>query len=220
VQAHCAPAPLPVGETGGSKRQGDRSGGGSPALKGPLVERVCTSACQFSKGLDGRKRGRPGRPLGSAPASAGALPWRARGAEPHSSSIKRREAYQRTRVRSHSRVARPVKRAAAGASASRRRRRDAGPTAPGERLKSDFTTRWYRFCICDIVSMLCMSILGVCMITEPVFKRGRHGQESEEGKEDRESRQEGCKEDVKKEVVVSATERVRLRIKTGRKANL
>jgi hypothetical protein len=32
-----------------------------------------------------RKRGRPGRPLRSAPASAGALPWRARGAEPLSS---------------------------------------------------------------------------------------------------------------------------------------
>jgi hypothetical protein len=63
-----------------------------------------------------------------------------------------------------------------------------------------------------------MSILGVCMITESVFKRGRHGQESEEGKEDRESHQEGGKEDVKtKEVVVSTTERVRLRIKTDAK---
>jgi hypothetical protein len=52
-----------------------------------------------------------------------------------------------------------------------------------------------------------MSTLGVCMITEPVFKRGRHGQESEEGKEERESHQEGGKENVKeKEVVVSATE--------------
>jgi hypothetical protein len=42
-------------------------------------------------------------------------------------------------------------------------------TAPGERLKSDFTTRWYQFCVCDIVSMLCMSILGVRIFTEPVF---------------------------------------------------
>jgi hypothetical protein len=47
--------------------------------------------------------------------------------------------------------------------------RDAGPTAPGERLKSDFATNWYQFCICDIVAMLCMSIHGVCMFTEPVF---------------------------------------------------
>ncbi|MCK1338621.1 hypothetical protein IVB38_22060 [Bradyrhizobium sp. 38] len=48
------------------------------------------------------------------------------------------------------------------------------------------------------------------MFTEPVFYRGRHGQESEEGKEDREgSYQEGGKEDFKeKEVVVSATERL------------
>jgi len=60
-----------------------------------------------------------------------------------------------------------------------------------------------------------MSILAVRMITEPVFKRGRHGQESEEGKEDRESHQEGGKEDVKtKEVVVSTTEKLRLRIET------
>jgi hypothetical protein len=55
-----------------------------------------------------------------------------------------------------------------------------------------------------------MSIHGVRMFNEPVFYRGRHGQESEEGKEEREgSRQEGGKEDFKeKEVVVSATERL------------
>ena len=64
--------------------------------------------------------------------------------------------------------------------------------------------------------MLCMSIHGVCMFTEPVFYRGRHGQESEEGKEDREgSHQEGGKEDFKeKEVVASTTERLRLRVAT------
>ena len=56
--------------------------------------------------------------------------------------------------------------------------------------------------------MLRLSIHGVRMFTEPVFYRGRHGQESEEGKEDREgSYQEGGKEDFKeKEVVVSATD--------------
>ena len=99
---------------------------------------------------------------------------------------------------------------------------DAGPTAPGERLKSDFTTRWYQFCFYDIVSMLCMSIHDMCMFTELVFYRGRHGQESEEGKEDREgSHQEGGKEDFKeKEVVVSATERLRLRVATRAKRNL
>ena len=58
--------------------------------------------------------------------------------------------------------------------------------------------------------MLRMSMHGVRMFTEPVFCRGRHGQESEEGKEDREgSHQEGGKEDLKeKEVVVSATEKL------------
>ena len=29
--------------------------------------------------------------------------------------------------------------------------------------------RWYQFCICDIVLVLCTSILGVCMFTEPFF---------------------------------------------------
>ena len=55
---------------------------------------------------------------------------------------------------------------------------------------------------------MCMSIRGVRMFTELIFYRGRHGQESEEGKEDRESsHQEGGKEDFEeKEVVVSATE--------------
>ncbi|WFU26803.1 hypothetical protein QA649_11525 [Bradyrhizobium sp. CB1717] len=45
------------------------------------------------------------------------------------------------------------------------------------------------------------------MFTEPILYRGRHGQESEEGKEDREgSYQEGGKEDFKEEVVISATD--------------
>jgi hypothetical protein len=61
-----------------------------------------------------------------------------------------------------------------------------------------------------------MSIHGVRMFTERFFYRGRHGQESEEGKEDREgSHQEGGQEDFKeKEVVASTTERLRLRVAT------
>jgi hypothetical protein len=64
--------------------------------------------------------------------------------------------------------------------------------------------------------MLRMSIHDMRMFTEPVFYRGPHGQESEEGKKDREgSHQEGGKEDLKeKEVDVSATERLRFRIAT------
>jgi len=59
--------------------------------------------------------------------------------------------------------------------------------------------------------MLRMSMHDVRMFTERDYYRGRHGQESEEGKEDREgSRQEGGKEELKeKEVVVSATEKSR-----------
>jgi hypothetical protein len=56
--------------------------------------------------------------------------------------------------------------------------------------------------------MLRMSMHGMRTITEPVFYRGRHGQESEEGKKDRESCQEGGKEDIAKEVVLITTERV------------
>jgi hypothetical protein len=66
----------------GRKCQGDPSGGGSPARKAPLEERVCISEWLTAKIQDVRERGRPGRPLGSASALAGALPWRARGAEP------------------------------------------------------------------------------------------------------------------------------------------
>jgi hypothetical protein len=81
---------------------------------------------------------------------------------------------------------------------------------PGDRLESGFATHWYQFCICDIISMLRASMHAVRMFTERDFYRGRHGQESEEGKEDREdSHQEGGKEDLKeKEVIVSTTEKL------------
>jgi hypothetical protein len=64
--------------------------------------------------------------------------------------------------------------------------------------------------------MLRMSMHGLRTFTERDFHRGRHGQESEEGKEDREgSQQESGKEDFKeKEVIVSATEKLRLRVAT------
>ena len=57
--------------------------------------------------------------------------------------------------------------------------------------------------------MLRMSMHGVRMFTERDLYRGRHGQESEEGKEDREgSHQEGGKEELKEEVVASTTEKL------------
>ena len=62
-----------------------------------------------------------------------------------------------------------------------RRLRHAGPT-PGERLKSDFTTRWYQFCICDIVSMLCMSIHGVRMFTERFFTEDHMAKKAKKAK--------------------------------------
>jgi hypothetical protein len=57
--------------------------------------------------------------------------------------------------------------------------------------------------------MLCMSMHGVRIFIEPVFYRGRHGQESEESKEVREgSHQENGKEDFQEEeeVTVSTTD--------------
>lgn len=74
-----------------------------------------------------------------------------------------------------------------------------------ERLKRITATRWYKFAFV-ISSMLRLSMHGVRTFTESIFFRGRHDQESEEGKEDREgSRQEGGQEDRKeKEVDTSA----------------
>jgi hypothetical protein len=90
--------------------------------------------------------------------------------------------------------------------------RDAGPTASGERLESDFATYCYQFYIYDfmILFQCCACRCAACACSlSPFFCRGRHGQESEEGKEDREgSHQEGGKEDQEKEVVVSATEKL------------
>ena len=53
-----------------------------------------------------------------------------------------------------------------------------------------------------------MSMHGVRIFIEPVFYRGRHGQESEESKEVREgSHQENGKEDFQEEeVIVSSTD--------------
>jgi hypothetical protein len=101
-----------------------------------------------------RKRGRSGIPLGSAPAFAGASPWCARGAEPHSLFHEKephrpsaseatwwRDEKKQPEERQHSAavrrdagptaIPRPVKKAPAGGSASRTRR-DPGPSASGE----------------------------------------------------------------------------------------
>lgn len=92
----------------------------------------------------------------------------------------------------------------------RLRRRDVGPTASGERLSSGFANRWYQFCICDKVSMVCTSMHGVRIFTESFFNRGRHGQESKEGKEGRESshKEDGKEDFQEKEVTVSTTDKL------------
>jgi hypothetical protein len=46
---------------------------------------------------------------------------------------------------------------------------------PGERLETDFRTRWYQFRFCDIVLVLRVSIHGARMFTELVFHRGPDG---------------------------------------------
>ena len=40
---------------------------------------------------------------------------------------------------------------------------------PASDSKPDFTTRWYQFCISDIVSVLCISIHGMRKFTERFF---------------------------------------------------
>src|SRR6185437_11915856 len=84
--------------------------------EGPLEERVCTSARLTAKIQEVRTRGRPGIPLGSAPVSRCFTLVRARGERPLVLQ-RRKEAYGRSVSGDHSRVARPVKRAAVGASA-------------------------------------------------------------------------------------------------------
>jgi hypothetical protein len=65
----------------------------------------------------------------------------------------------------------------------------------------------------------CRCTACACSLSQ-FFYRGRHGQESEEGKEDREgSHQEGGKEDLKeKEVIEPTTERLRLRVATRKQS--
>jgi hypothetical protein len=126
--AHLAPAPLPVGETGGSKGKGGRGGGGSPCLHKRIaaVEALPATA-------SARKVGE------TAPAglgSSGTSPLPARGAEPHGSSQKK-GAYQR----SASGATRGPRDRLTGQPQERQHSADAacgggtrGPTAPGERL--------------------------------------------------------------------------------------
>src|SRR6266851_6068147 len=56
-RAHLAPAPLPVGETGGSKGKGGRGGGGSPGLH----KRISVVRAFVPGGPRGRSGRRPGR---------------------------------------------------------------------------------------------------------------------------------------------------------------
>ena len=90
------------------KCQGDPSGGGSPACR-------AARRAGLHKRITGRKdlgceeARKTGDTARSAPAFAGASPWCARGAEPHSSSIRKRSV-GRSDSEDHSRVARPVKR--------------------------------------------------------------------------------------------------------------
>jgi hypothetical protein len=158
--------PCPSARPGVASASASRTEGDHPPA-GPLKERICTSEWLTAKIQDVRERGRLGRPLGSAAALAGASPWRARGGAHSSSREKRSVSAERQR--------RPLAGRATGLKGQPQERqhsaarRNAGPTALGERLKSDFTTRWYQFCICDIVSMLRMSMHGLRMFTEPIF---------------------------------------------------
>ena len=80
VKAQRCAATLPVGETGGSKGKGGRSGGGSPAQRGARHARGCTRLAfmlsrDFCRGAEDRGD-RSGRHR------YGALPLPARGRSP------------------------------------------------------------------------------------------------------------------------------------------
>src|SRR5712691_2072845 len=106
-RVHLAPAPLPVGETGVARARAAGAEGDHPA---------CTSGFRWWQlsGLDVRAEGRGDR-RGRSRIFRDFTLARAR-AEPHSPSVEKRSVSAQ-RKRSHSRAARPVNRAAAGASA-------------------------------------------------------------------------------------------------------
>ena len=72
VSAQRCAAPLPVGETGGSKGKGGGQGGGSPTLRAALKSRLATP---------GLVRGKDGDTLAGERAKPATLP-RARGGAP------------------------------------------------------------------------------------------------------------------------------------------
>ena len=85
---------------------------------------------------------------------------------------------------------------------------DPRASASGERPNMDSRLLGINFAfVITSHSCACLCTAWACSLRANSY-RGRHGQESEEGKEDREgSYQEGGKEDFKeKEVVVSATD--------------
>jgi hypothetical protein len=81
----------------------------------------------------------------------------------------RKEAYGRSTSGDHSRVARPVKKGSRRSVSIAPPKVGRGTDCPRRTTQGELAAHWYQFCICDIVSMLCMSIHGVCMFTEPAF---------------------------------------------------
>src|SRR5215211_651245 len=71
---HCA-APLPVGETGGSRGKGGGQGGGSPTRQGGSEEPSCSSRTLFGA-KDGETRPASGRKPAIPSAREGRSPFR------------------------------------------------------------------------------------------------------------------------------------------------
>src|SRR3954454_25017186 len=75
VPAQCGAAPLPVGETGGSKGKGGGQGGGSPTRQGGFEEPSCSSRTLFGA-KDGETRPASGRKPAIPSAREGRSPFR------------------------------------------------------------------------------------------------------------------------------------------------
>jgi hypothetical protein len=47
---------------------------------------------------------------------------------------------------------------------------------------SDFTTHWYQFCFCDIVSVVCMSMHDMRATTEAIFSEDHMAKKAKKAK--------------------------------------
>jgi hypothetical protein len=207
--------PCPSARPGGSEGQGGRSGGGSPSLRAArragLHKRM--TGREASGCGEARKTGETAR-VGAGVCRRFTLVRARGGARRLFKREKKRMGGAQAETTRGSRDRLKGQPQEGQHSAAEGRTRDRLPPASGSRATSRLVGINFAFVISS-QCCACRYTACACSLSQ-LYCRGRHGQESEEGKEDRKgSHQEGGKEDFKeKEVVASTTERLRLRVAT------